>query len=129
MLVSAVPPLMLRTEDNPGGLPIEVFDEIRAASIADRSQLYGDLADDPFFGNDRPGANVSQGIRDALWRVSFGVGGQASAALVPGATLKVYAGAPHGITDTHKEQLGADLPAFINTTLERTTHEPEHVHA
>jgi non-heme chloroperoxidase len=50
---------MLRTEDNPGGVPIEVFDEIRAGSIADRSQLYKDLADGPFFGANRPGANVS----------------------------------------------------------------------
>src|SRR3954447_21016715 len=52
--VSAVPPYMLQTEDNRGGVPIEVFDEIRAASIADRSQAYKDLADDPCFGNNRP---------------------------------------------------------------------------
>ena len=66
-LVSAVPPFMLQTADNPGGVPIEVFDEIRAGSLADRSQTYRDLADGPFFGNNRPGANVSQGIRDAFW--------------------------------------------------------------
>ena len=48
-------------------MPIEVFDAIRAGSLADRSQLYRDLADGPFFGNNRPGANVSQGIRDAFW--------------------------------------------------------------
>ena len=52
-LVSAVPPFMLKTEDNPGGVPIEVFDGIRAGSLADRSQLYRDLADGPFFGNNR----------------------------------------------------------------------------
>jgi hypothetical protein len=68
VLVSAVPPLMLKTDDNPGGVPLEVFDEIRAGSIADRSQLYRDLADGPFFGNNRPGANVSQGMRDSFWR-------------------------------------------------------------
>ena len=47
--------------------PIEVFDGIRAGSLADRSQLYRDLADGPFFGNNRPGANVSQGVRDSFW--------------------------------------------------------------
>jgi non-heme chloroperoxidase len=61
--------------------------------------------------------------------VPFSVGGQASAALVEGATLKVYPGAPHGITDTHKKQLGADLLAFLNSNTERTTHERQHVHA
>jgi non-heme chloroperoxidase len=156
VLVSAVPPFMLRTPDNPGGLPIDVFDGIRAGSLADRSQLYKDLADGPFFGNNRPGADVSQGIRDAFWRqglqsghrnayeciaafsatdfradldaidvpalvihgdddqvVPFAVGGQASAARIKGATLKVYPGAPHGITDTHKDQLGQDLLDFL----------------
>ena len=53
-LISAVPPLMLKTEPNPGGLPIEVFDGIRAGSLADRSQLYLDLASGPFFGFNRP---------------------------------------------------------------------------
>lgn len=155
VLVSAVPPFMLQTEDNPGGVPIEVFDDIRAGSIADRSQLYRDLADGPFFGHNRDGVEVSEGIRAAFWRqglqsghknaydsiaafsatdmredlrrvdvptlvihgdddqvVPFAVGGQASAALVEGARLQVYAGAPHGITDTHKDRLGADLLAF-----------------
>jgi non-heme chloroperoxidase len=156
VLVSAVPPFMSRTEDNPGGVPVEVFDAIRAGSLADRSQTYQDLADGPFFGNNRPGANVSQGVRDAFWLqgmasghrnayecvaafsatdfrpdlakfdvptlvvhgdddqvVPFEVGGKASAAMVEGARLVVYQGAPHGITDTHKEQLGADLLAFL----------------
>ena len=66
-LVSAVPPLMLQRSDNPNGVPIEVFDEIRNGSVADRSQLYRDLADGPFFGHNRSGVNVSQGIRDAFW--------------------------------------------------------------
>ncbi|ANS62985.1 alpha/beta hydrolase [Streptomyces lincolnensis] len=158
VLVSAVPPFMLRTDDNPGGVPIETFDAIRAGSLADRSQLYHDLADGPFFGNNRPGADVSPGVRDAFWLqsmqaghrgayeciaafsatdfrtdldaidvptlvihgdddqvVPFDVGGKASAARIKNATLKVYPGAPHGITDTHKDQLGADLLEFLNS--------------
>ena len=164
VLVSAVPPFMLETDDNPGGVPLEVFDGLRAGSIADRAQLYRDLADGPFFGNNRPGANVSQGMRDSFWRqgmqsghrnayeciaafsatdfrgdlerfdvptlvihgdddqiVPFEVGGKASAALVEGAALEVYPGAPHGITDTHKEQLNADLLAFVQDAGARTT--------
>ncbi|WP_426514812.1 alpha/beta fold hydrolase [Dactylosporangium sp. McL0621] len=156
VLVSAVPPLMLQTADNPGGVPIAVFDAIRAGSLADRSQTYQDLADGPFFGHNRPGANVSRGIRDAFWLqsmasghrnvyeciaafsatdfrgdlagfdvptlvihgdddqvVPFEAGGMASAALIKNAELIVYPGAPHGITDTHKEQLGQDLLAFL----------------
>src|SRR6266540_6001015 len=74
VLVSSVPPFMLHTEDNPGGVPIEVFDEIRAGSIADRSQQYRDLADGPFFGANRPGASVSQGVRDAFWRQGMEAG-------------------------------------------------------
>jgi non-heme chloroperoxidase len=155
VLVSAVPPLMVRRDDNPGGVPIEVFDGIRAGSLADRSQTYRDLADGPFFGNNRPGVEISDGIRAAFWLqsmqaghrnayesiaafsatdfrddlakfdvptlvihgdddqvVPFEVGGKASAALVKGAQLIVYPGAPHGLTDTHKEQLGNDLLAF-----------------
>jgi len=61
-LISSVPPLMLKTEANPGGLPIEVFDGLRLGSITDRSQLYKDLASGPFFGAHRPGAKVSQGM-------------------------------------------------------------------
>jgi len=66
-LIAAVPPLMVKTENNPGGLPIAVFDGIRAASIADRSQLYKDIASGPFFGFNRPGAKVSQGMIDSFW--------------------------------------------------------------
>ncbi|WP_433920741.1 alpha/beta hydrolase [Streptomyces canus] len=158
VLVSAVPPFMLKTDDNPGGVPVEVFDGIRAGSLADRSQLYHDLADGPFFGNNPPGVDVSPGIWEAFWRqslqagrrgayeciaafsatdfrtdldaidvptlvihgdddqvVPFDVGGKASAARIKNATLKVYPGAPHGITDTHKDQLGADLLEFLNS--------------
>ena len=158
VLVSAVPPLMLLTDDNPGGLPIDVFDGLRAGSRADRSSLYRELADGPFFGNNRPDAEIAQGIRDNFWRqgmdaghrntfeciaafsatdfrpdlakvdvptliihgdddqiVPIDVGGNASAALVEHAELKVYTGAPHGIADTHKEQLGKDLLAFARS--------------
>jgi non-heme chloroperoxidase len=157
-LVSSVPPFMLQTDDNPDGVPIEVFDGLRNGSRADRSQLYRDLADGPFFGNNRDGADVSQGTRDAFWRqgmqsghrnayeciaafsetdfrsdlakfdvptlvvhgeddqvVPFSVGGQKSAAMIDGATLKAYPGAPHGITDTHKQQLGDDLLEFLRS--------------
>jgi non-heme chloroperoxidase len=154
VLVSSVPPFMLRTEDNPGGVPIEVFDGLRESSLDDRSQLYKDLAGGPFFGKDS-GLEVSQGMQDSFWRqgmqaghknaydsiaafsatdmrgdlakfdvptlvihgdadqvVPFEVGGKASAALIDGAELIVYVGAPHGVTDTHKERLNADLLAF-----------------
>jgi non-heme chloroperoxidase len=66
VLVSAVPPLMLKTEANPGGLPIEVFDGIRAGTAADRSQFFMDLTI-PFFGGNREGSKLTQGIRDAFW--------------------------------------------------------------
>jgi non-heme chloroperoxidase len=65
-LIGAVPPLMLKTAANPGGLPIAAFDEIRAAVLADRSQFFKDLSV-PFYGANRPGAKVSQGLRDWFW--------------------------------------------------------------
>ena len=67
VLVSAVTPLMLKTPANPGGLPIEVFDGMRKASLENRSQLYRDVASGPFFGFNRPGAKPSQGLIDAFW--------------------------------------------------------------
>jgi non-heme chloroperoxidase len=66
VLIGAVPPLMLKTPANPGGLPIETFDQIRAAVQADRSQFWKDLSV-PFYGANRPGAKVSQGLRDSFW--------------------------------------------------------------
>jgi non-heme chloroperoxidase len=66
VLIGAVPPLMLKTPANPGGLPIEVFDQIRAGVLADRSQFFKDLSM-PFFGFNRPGAAISQGVRDSFW--------------------------------------------------------------
>ncbi len=66
MLIGAIPPLMLKTAANPGGLPIEAFDQIRAGVLADRSQFFKDLSM-PFYGANRPGAKVSQGLRDSFW--------------------------------------------------------------
>ncbi len=73
MLVDAIPPLMLKTEANPGGMPIEAFDQLRAALSADRSQFYKDLSA-PFYNANRPGSKVSQGIRDMFWLWSMQVG-------------------------------------------------------
>jgi non-heme chloroperoxidase len=155
-LISSVPPLMVKTENNPGGLPLEVFDGLRAGSLADRSQLYQDIASGPFFGFNRPDAKVSQGSIDWFWFqgmqaghkntfdcikafsetdftedlkkfdvptlivhgnddqiVPIGAAAIAAAKLVKNATLKIYSGAPHGLTDTHKDQLNADLLSFL----------------
>ena len=73
MLIAAVPPLMLKTAANPEGLPIEVFDGIRAGLVKDRSQFYRDLALQ-FYGANRPGAKVSQGILDQFWLWSMQAG-------------------------------------------------------
>jgi len=157
-LISAVPPLMLKTAANPDGLPIEVFDEIRLSCIADRSQFYKDLASGPFFGANRPGAKVSQGMIDSFWLqgmqaghkntfdcikafsetdftedlkrfdiptlivhgdddqiVPIGAAALRSSKLVKNSTLRIYTGAPHGLAETHKAQLNADLLAFLKT--------------
>jgi non-heme chloroperoxidase len=66
VLIGAVPPLMLKTAANPGGLPIDVFDQMRAGVAADRSQFFKDLTI-PFYGYNRPGAKVSEGVRDSFW--------------------------------------------------------------
>ena len=66
VLISAIPPLMLKTEANPAGLPIEVFDQLRASVQSDRSQFFKDLSA-PFYGANRPGSQVSQGLRDSFW--------------------------------------------------------------
>jgi len=66
VLIGAIPPLMLKTAANPGGLPLEVFDKLRAAVQADRSQFWKDLSL-PFYGYNRPGATVSEGVRESFW--------------------------------------------------------------
>ncbi|MCX4475061.1 alpha/beta hydrolase [Streptomyces cellulosae] len=68
VLVSAVPPVMVKSESNPGGTPIEVFDGFRSQLAANRSQLYIEIASGPFYGFNRPGAEVSQGLIDNWWR-------------------------------------------------------------
>ncbi len=155
VLIGAVPPLMLKTAANPGGLPMDAFDGIRAGVLADRSQFFKDLSA-PFYGANRPGAKVSQGLRDSFWLqgmqcgfkaafdcikafsetdftedlqkfdvptlilhgdddqiVPIGASALLSRKLVEGATLKVYPGAPHGMCSTLKNQVNADLLAFL----------------
>ncbi|MBN8550110.1 MAG: alpha/beta hydrolase [Deltaproteobacteria bacterium] len=67
VLVGAVPPIMLRTADNPGGLPLKVFDDFRAAYLKDRAQFFLEIASGPFFGFNRPNAEVSQGLIQSWW--------------------------------------------------------------
>jgi non-heme chloroperoxidase len=73
VLISAVPPLMLKTVGNPGGLPLDVFDQIRGAVAADRSQFFKDLTMQ-FYGYNRPGARISEGIRESFWLQSMMAG-------------------------------------------------------
>jgi len=77
VLIGAVPPLMLKTPANPGGLPMEAFDQIRAGVVADRSQFFKELSL-PFYGFNRPGAKVSEGVRDAFWLQGMRAGMPAS---------------------------------------------------
>lgn len=155
VLLGAVPPLMLKTAENPGGLPIEVFDGIRKGTFDNRAQFFKDIVV-PFYGYNRDGAKLSEGIRDSFWMqgmmggikaqldsikefsesdftkdlkkfdvptlivhgdddqiVPIGASGLLSAELVPNAELKIYAGADHGLSQTHQDQFNADLLAFI----------------
>jgi non-heme chloroperoxidase len=73
VLIGAIPPLMLKTPANPGGLPIDVFDGLRAAVVADRSQFWKDLSM-PFYGYNRPGAKISEGVRDSFWHLGMRAG-------------------------------------------------------
>jgi non-heme chloroperoxidase len=77
VLISAIPPLMLKTEANPGGLPIAVFDQLRAAVEADRSQFWKELSL-PFYGYNRPGAKISEGVRESFWLQGMQAGFPAS---------------------------------------------------
>jgi non-heme chloroperoxidase len=157
VLVGAIPPLMLKTSKNPEGLPLEVFDQLRAGLSADRSQFYEDLSA-PFYGANRQGSKVSQGLRDQFWEQSMTCGlkgtydcikafsetdltmdleaidvptliihgdddqivpivasAMKSSKIVKGAQLKVYPGAPHGLTSTMKDQFQSDLLAFMKS--------------
>jgi non-heme chloroperoxidase len=77
VLISAVPPIMVKTPANPGGLPIEVFDGFRTQLAANRAQLYLDIASGPFYGFNRPGAKISQGVIQNWWRQSMAGGAKA----------------------------------------------------
>src|SRR6266545_3646747 len=77
VLIGAIPPLMLKTDANPGGTPIEAFDRLRAAVLADRSQFWRELSL-PFYGYNRPGAKVSEGVRESFWLQSMMAGFPAS---------------------------------------------------
>lgn len=157
VMVSSVPPQMVKTDANPNGMPIDIFNGLRAAVTADHSQLYRDLSA-PFFGTNRPGAKPLEGLREAFWLdgmrgshkglldcikqfsetdfnedlkkinvptlvvhgdddqiVPFDVSSKKTAAIVKGAVLKVYPGAPHGLPLTHAEQFNADLLAFLKS--------------
>ena len=158
VLVSAIPPLLLKTPGNPGGVPIETFDGIRAALLVDRAQFYRDLAGGPFYGANRQGSTVSQGVKDALWAWCMQAGlrgayegikafsetdftedlkkmdvptlvlhgeddqnvpvansAMLSSKILKKATLKIYPGAPHGLTVTHRDQFNNDLLAFMTS--------------
>jgi non-heme chloroperoxidase len=155
VLIASVPPIMLKTPANPGGLPISAFDQLRAGVHADRSQFFKDLSA-PFYGANRTGSDVSQGLRDSFWMQGMLAGLTAAydcikafsetdftadlekldvptliiagdddqivpiadaallqAKLIKGAELKVYKGAPHGLCQTLKDEVNADLLAFI----------------
>jgi non-heme chloroperoxidase len=155
VLISAVPPLMLKTPANPAGLPMEEFDKLRAAVQADRSRFFKDLSM-PFYGYNRPGAKISEGVRESFWLQGMLAGypasydcikafgqtdftedlkkfdvptlvlhgdddqivpivaaGLQSAKIVKGAVLKVIPGAPHGMCTTLKDQINAELLAFL----------------
>lgn len=77
VLIGAIPPLMLKTASNPGGLPIDVFDGLRASVVADRSQFWKDLSMQ-FYGYNRPGAKISEGVRNSFWLQSMMAGFPAS---------------------------------------------------
>jgi non-heme chloroperoxidase len=155
VLVSAVPPLMLKTEVNPDGTLSEAFDEIRAGVSADRSQFFKDLSV-PYYGANRPDAKVYEGVRDAFWLqgmqgglkneyecikafsetdftedlrkidvptliihgdddqiVPMVASALRSSKLIRNSSLKVYEGGDHGLADTHKDELNADLLSFL----------------
>ena len=155
VLISAVPPLIAKSDSNPGGLPIEALDGLRTAVQADRYQFWKDFCN-LFYSLNRPGAKISEGVADAFFRQCsmagfpasyFGIKAfsetdftedlkkfdiptlimhgdddqvvpidntaRLSAKLIKNAVLKVYAGYPHGMPQTHKDVINADLLAFV----------------
>src|SRR5262249_49589008 len=102
VLISAIPPLMLKTPANPGGMPIEAFDQIRAAILADRSQFWKDLSA-PFYEANLAGAKVSQGLTDEFWRLGMQAGFNAAYECV-----KVFSE-----TDLTEDLKKIDVPTLI----------------
>lgn len=102
VLIGAVTPLMLKTPDNPDGTPMEAFDEIRAAVLADRSQFFKDLTL-PFYGYNRPGAKVSEGVRESFWMQGMMAG-------LPAAYFCVKAFSETDLTEDLKQ---FDIPTLI----------------
>ncbi len=155
VLISAVPPLIVKTDANPGGLPIEALDGLRAGVQADRYQFWKDFCN-LFYSLNRPGAKISEGVADSFFRQCSMAGFPASylgikafsetdfnedlkkfdiptlilhgdddqvvpvadtallaAKIIKDAVLKVYPGYPHGMPQTHKDVINADLLAFV----------------
>jgi non-heme chloroperoxidase len=102
VLISAIPPLMLKTPANPDGTPMEVFDQIRAGLAVDRSQYFKDLSM-PFYGYNRPGAKISEGVRNSFWR-------QCRLAGFPGAYFCIKAFSETDMTEDLKR---FDMPTLI----------------
>jgi non-heme chloroperoxidase len=102
VLIGAVPPLMLKTPANPGGLPIEVFNQMRTAVLADRQQFFNDLSL-PFYGYNRPGAKVSEGVRESFWRIAMQCG-------MPGSYFCIKAFSETDLTEDLKR---FDVPTLI----------------
>ena len=102
VLIGAVPPLMLKTPTNPGGTPIEEFDKLRAAVVADRSQFWKDLTL-PFYGYNRPGAKISEGVRESFWLQGMMCG-------FPGAYFCIKAFSETDLTEDLKK---IDVPTLI----------------
>jgi non-heme chloroperoxidase len=156
VLLGSVTPLMLKTHDNPDGLAMKVFDDIRKGVSDDRAQFFKALTE-PFYGTNRPNSAISKGVRNAFWLqamqgglknewdciaafsetdftedlkkfdvetliihgsddqiVPIDASAHASYQLIKNAALKIYHDAPHGIADSHKAELNADLLAFLN---------------
>ena len=157
VLIGVIPPVMLKSDKNPGGLPLSAFDELRAGVVNDRSQFMKDLSM-PFYGYNRPGAKISQGIRDFFWLqamqasvigtydcikafsetdltedlkkidvptlilhgdddqiVPIADSALLSSKIVKNATLKVFPGAPHGMTVTLADEINANLLNFLKS--------------
>ncbi|SDD22097.1 alpha/beta fold hydrolase [Williamwhitmania taraxaci] len=157
VLMGSVTPVMLKSKTNPGGMPIKAFDDIRTGVSSDRSQFFKDLTT-PFFGANRKGNKVTQGMRDAFGFQAMAGGlrnelecikafsetdftedlkkidvptliihgdddqivpiadsAMLAVKLIKNAKLNIYPGGPHGLADTHKEKLNADLLAFVKS--------------